>query len=151
MSNEVIVFLTGFLPIAEGRVAIPLGLGLGLTPIQAFLFGIAGTILLTPALLWFFQIGVHIISAHIPVADRFFTWLFAHTQEKYADRFTVISFIALVLFVAVPLPVTGTYTASLVASIFKVSFKESLLAIWLGLLISGVVILGISLGVIAVF
>ena len=56
-------------------------------------------------------------------------------------------FIALLLFVAIPLPGTGAWTGSLVASLFNLPKKWSLLAVFLGVLLSGVIMTLASYGV----
>ena len=79
--------------------------------------------------------------------------------EKYKDkiikgderigkaRLTRTVFLALMLFVAIPLPGTGAWTGSLVASLFGLPKRSSFLAVTLGVLISGVIMCLASYGV----
>ncbi len=72
-------------------------------------------------------------------------------SKKVMRRIDEIGFIALALFVAVPLPGTGAWTGTLVAWILGLDRKKSILAISAGVVIAGVVILLASLGFFGLF
>lgn len=75
------------------------------------------------------------------LADRFFEWLFARTRRKGEVRMRKYGiFVGLMLFVAVPLPVTGAWTGCAAAFLFGVKFRYSLLAVMLGVLIAGLIV-----------
>ena len=71
--------------------------------------------------------------------DRFFCWLFARTRRKagVVERYGAFG---LVLFVAVPLPVTGAWTGVVAAYLFDVPARRAAPAILLGICIAGVVV-----------
>ena len=69
-------------------------------------------------------------------------------QKKDSRRLSTAVFVALILFVAVPLPGTGAWTGSLVAALFDLPKRSSFLAVALGVLISGVVMCLASYGVV---
>ncbi|MBU2617583.1 MAG: small multi-drug export protein, partial [Euryarchaeota archaeon] len=79
--------------------------------------------------------------------DKFFDWLFTRTHRKHNERFEKYGAIALSLFVAVPLPVTGAWTGCAAAFVFGIKFRHALPAILLGVLIAGVVVTLTCLGV----
>ncbi|UCG44445.1 MAG: small multi-drug export protein [candidate division WOR-3 bacterium] len=81
---------------------------------------------------------------HIRLFRRFFDWLFARTRRKSGliERY---EFLGLVLFVAIPLPVTGAWTGSVAAVIMGVPYWRAMLAILLGVCIAGAVVTILSL------
>jgi uncharacterized membrane protein len=54
--------------------------------------------------------------------------------------------VALIIFIAIPLPMTGTFTGGVLASIFNVPFKKAVLNIFTGCAIAGIIVTGITLG-----
>ena len=72
----------------------------------------------------------------------------AQCDENNKPKMSKRIFVALMLFVAIPLPGTGAWTGSLVASLFDLPKKQSLLATTLGVLLSGVVMSLASYGVV---
>ncbi len=71
--------------------------------------------------------------------------------NKFEKKFNKLGFIALVLFVAVPLPGTGAYTGCLVAWILGLERKKSIVSISLGVFLAGLLILVSSLGFLSLF
>ena len=71
--------------------------------------------------------------------------------EKKRDRIEKYSFWGLCLFVAIPLPVTGAWTGSLVAAMIDMKFWKALVSCFIGVLIAGVIMTLISYGVVAIF
>ena len=79
--------------------------------------------------------------------DRFFSWLFARTHRKYIQDHEGFSLAALMLFVAVPLPMTGAWTGSHLAFLLGFKFWPSLVAIASGVLIAGAIVTATVMGV----
>jgi uncharacterized membrane protein len=143
-SKELVVLIISALPILELRGAIPVAINLFHLPwYYAFLLAVIGNLIPVPIILLFLNAIVRVLS-RVGFFDRFFKWLFAYTRrrggivEKY-ER------IGLALFVAVPLPVTGAWTGSLIAVIFGLKFGHSILSIFIGILIAGVIVTCLSL------
>ena len=151
MFKKLITFLTGALPILESRAAIPLGLGFGFSPLKSYFLGIAGTMILIIPLLSFWEFYANFWMKRSSFVNWYLTGIYKRTRDKYSEKFEVLGFFALLLFTAIPLPGTGVYTASVIAYVFKYPFWKAFFAISLGLLISGVLIIGISLGIISIF
>ena len=80
------------------------------------------------------------------IFNEFFSWLFERTRKKFEGKYNKWGKLALVIFVAIPLPVTGAWTGSVAAWLFNFKYWESILLILLGVCISGVVVSLISLG-----
>jgi len=106
LSKELVVILISTLPIVELRGAIPLAINLFNFPwYYALLLAIAGNLIPVPLLLLFFGAISQRLSK-IGIFKRWFQWLEERTRQrgKIVERYKRIG---LVLFVAVPLPVTG--------------------------------------------
>jgi uncharacterized membrane protein len=95
-------------------------------------------LLLEPAYLWL---------SRFPRMERFFQWLFKRTRRK-GKLIERLEILGLVLFVSIPLPVTGAWTGSVAAFLFKIPFWKALLAILCGVCIACCVVTLASLGVI---
>ena len=143
----VAVVLVAMLPIFELRGAIPAGYALGMTnPILIYVLAVAGNFL--PVLPILLLVGpVERRLRRYPVMNRFFDWLFKRTVSRSAmiKRYESLG---LILFVAIPAPMTGAWTGSLAAYLFKLPLRMAIPCIILGILIAGVVVSLVSQGVI---
>ena len=138
-SAELAVFFTAWFPIAELRLAIPLGVSLGVDPFTAFLLGILGNMVPVIPLLCLLKPVRKFLKQNFSLFKRFFDWLDQRTLKK-SDKVDKYGALGLIFFTAVPLPTTGAWTASLAAVLFKIKFRYALPAIVTGVLIAGVVI-----------
>ncbi len=91
-------------------------------------------------LLLFLEKISNYLSKKSKTFQRFFLWLFGRTRDKYSHRMKKYGQLALVAFVAVPLPLTGAWTASLVAFLFGIPFKKSFASISLGVITAGLIV-----------
>ena len=144
-------FLLAMLPITELRVSIPVALETFDLPIwQAYVLSVVGDII--PGVLIIYFIGP--ISRFLRkwrIADKFFVWLFAHTRSRFDAKYKVWGNLALLFFVAIPLPFTGVWTGSVAAWLFGIKKKDSLIYIILGAMLAGVLVTLISLGIFGFF
>ncbi|HGY12002.1 MAG TPA: ligand-binding protein SH3, partial [Desulfobacterales bacterium] len=84
--------------------------------------------------------------------NKFFTWVFTRTRKRFTTKAAKYgTFITLVLFVAIPLPITGAWTGTAAAFLFGIPFKKSFTAILIGVLIAGVVVTLTTIGITKVF
>ena len=122
--------LRGAIPVGSQVLGLPLGQAVVLSVIGNMLPIIPLLLLLGPASKWL---------SRWTLFRKFFEWLFARTRRKSAliRRYELIG---LMLFVAVPLPVTGAWTGAAAAFIFGIRFWPALGAIFLGVLIAGAII-----------
>ncbi len=133
--------LIAMLPIFELRGAIPVAYLQWDMPIwQAFLWSILGNMIPIPFVLWLLGPVSDWLSKHSRVMDRFFKWLFARTRRKHSKSFERWKEIALMLFVAIPLPGTGAWTGALAAFVFGIPNHVALPFIFFGVLIAGVAV-----------
>lgn len=137
-------------PIGELRVAIPVALfGYGLSPWQAFFFSILGNMIPVAFLLLLLKPIVNIFS-NIKFIKRILDWVFERTEKKHQEKFLKFKEYALVTLVAIPLPFTGVWTASIAALLFKIPFWKSFLLMFVGVLIAGTLVLLSSLGILKI-
>ena len=143
-SKELVVLVIAALPIFELRGALPVAINVFHFPwYYALPLAIIGNLLPVPFILLFLNAITRWLSK-IAFFNRMLSWLFERTRrrgrikEKYEH-------IGLVLFVAIPLPVTGAWTGSLAAVIFGLRFKYAFLSIFIGVFIAGVIVTCLSL------
>ena len=143
------VFLISMVPIIELRGAIPVAVGMGLPLIPSYIICIIGN-MLPVAFIYFFARKVLIWGSDKPVIGKFFTFCL-EKGEKGGKKLQAKAgrglFVALLLFVGIPLPGTGAWTGTLAASLLDMDFKSSVVAVMCGVLLAGVIMALISNGV----
>ncbi|MFW6279239.1 MAG: COG2426 family protein [Bacillota bacterium] len=139
LSKSWAVFLTAWLPFAELRLAIPLGISMGLSPLKVFFLGITGNMVPVIPLLFLLKPIQIFLEKNSRLMARFFAWLEKRTYRK-SDKVDRYGALGLILFTAVPLPTTGAWTASLAAILFKIKFKYAFPAILVGVLLAGIIV-----------
>ena len=142
------VFLISMVPIIELRGAIPVAVGMGLPLIPSYIICIIGNMLPVP-FIYFFARKVLIWGSDKPVIGKFFTFCL-EKGEKGGKKLQAKAgrglFVALLLFVGIPLPGTGAWTGTLAASLLDMDFKSSVLAVLLGVLLAGIIMGAASAG-----
>ena len=134
VGRELCVFFCSMLPIIECRGAIPLGWGLGMPWWQTALFSIAGNILPVPFILLFIRaILKWMRESRIKFFANTAAWL-DRKIEKHKGTIEKHSYWGVALFVGIPLPGTGAWTGTLIASVLGLDPKKSFLAAVLGVL-----------------
>jgi len=134
------------LPIFELRGALPYALTLGKLPLaQAFPIAVLGNMLPIPFIMYLLEPGTRLISRVAP-GKRFVDWLFARTRAR-SEKVRKYELLGLILFVAIPLPVTGAWTGALAAHLCGLKKGRSLLAITCGVCIAGIVVSLVTLGI----
>ena len=143
------VFLISMVPIIELRGAIPVAVGMGLPLIPSYIICIIGNMLPVP-FIYFFARKVLIWGSDKPVIGKFFTFCL-EKGEKGGKKLQAKAgrglFVALLLFVGIPLPGPGAWTGTLAASLLDMDFKSSVVAVMCGVLLAGVIMALISNGV----
>lgn len=138
-SNVLVVLALAASPISELRGAIPVAITVFHFPwYYAFLLAVIGNLLPVPFILLFLDAFSKLLGK-IGIFERMLQWFFKHTRRrgKIIERYERIG---LALFVAIPLPITGAWTGSVVAVLFGLRFKHALLSIFIGILIAGTIV-----------
>lgn len=133
--------IMGALPVSELRGAIPLALSFGMPAPKAFWLSVTGNLIPIIPILFLLE-PVSNRLRRFRIWSRYFDWLFERTRKR-AKQVQRYEFLGLILFVAIPLPMTGAWTGAIAASLFKVKFRYAVAAIVLGVLIAGVIVLNI--------
>lgn len=144
LSPQLVVFLISMIPIVELRGAVPVGNNLfGLPLWQTVLLSITGNIVPILVVLLLLERAVEWLG-HVPVFRRFFDWLFRRTRSRSGviERF---EFWGLVIFVGIPLPMTGAWTGSVAAVLLGMPYFRALLGIFLGVVMAAVIVTTLSL------
>lgn len=141
-----ITILLSALPVFELRGGIPIGsIGFNIPWYICYILAVIGNLLPIPFILLF-------ISKFIEWSKKtkHLSWL-GKWLEKKANKNTAKiqkwEFIGLILFIAIPLPITGAWTGALVAGFTGMNKKKSFLAISIGVLIAGIIVTLICTGV----
>jgi uncharacterized membrane protein len=145
---ELATFVIASLPISELRGAIPVALGVYKLPLwSALLWAILGNLAPIPFILRLLEPVSNFLRQRSRMWEAFFRWLFARTRRKGEHYFRVYKELGLILFVAVPLPMTGAWTGSVAAFLFGIPPGRSFLLITVGVLIAATVVTSATLGV----
>ena len=151
MQEYLIVFLISMGPLIELRGAIPYAVGFGIPLLPAYVIAIIGNMIPVP-FIYLFARKVLVWGKDKPLIGKFFTFCL-EKGEKGGKKLQATAgkglFIALMLFVGIPLPGTGAWTGTLAASLLDMDFKSSVRACMGGVLLAGCImgalsVLGVS-------
>ncbi len=136
-------------PLVELRGAIPVSQGFDLPIIRSYIICIVGNMLPVPVIYLF--------------ARKFLEWgqdkkfiggicsFFLVKGQKAGEKLEAKAgkglFVALFLFVGIPLPGTGTWTGTLAASLLDMKFRDTVIAVMAGVLFAGLIMMALSMGV----
>ena len=153
LKKYLICFFVSMGPLIELRGAIPISQGMNLPIIPSYFLCIIGNMLPVP-FIFFFARKVLEWGKDKPIIGGFFSWCLEkghHGGEKLQAKAGRGLFLALLLFVGIPVPGTGAWTGTLAASILDMDFKSSVIAVMLGVLLAGVIMMLGSIGVLGMF
>ena len=142
--NWLEVFFLAASPISELRGAIPWAILKYHFPwYSAFLLAVIGNLFPVPFILLFLNTFSRVLNK-IAIFEKLLNWLFERTrrQSKVISKYKRIG---LVLFVAIPLPITGAWTGSLAAVLLGLKFKHAFISIFIGILIAGAIVTCITM------
>ncbi|WP_347240985.1 small multi-drug export protein [Thermus sp.] len=137
---QLYVLLVAVLPVAELRGAIPLGVALGLSLWEAFSLALLGNLLVAPLALALLP-WVLDLATRVPLLARAWQALEARVRLRGEEQVQRLGALGLFLFVAVPLPGTGAWSGSVLAVVLGLRRRYALLAISLGVVAAGVLVL----------
>lgn len=118
-----------------------------LNPIEAYCIAIIGNMVPVVFILKYINPISKYLMSRSKFFNKFFTFLFERTRRKHSEKFEKWGALALITFVAIPLPVTGGWSGALAAFVFGIPFKKALPLISLGIVIAGIIVMGLSLGI----
>ena len=132
-------FLISFSPFGEARAGIPYGELVGLPILLVFVIGLTANLLVFPI----FYKAIELANKHLwknPLYKRTAIYLAARARTKTRTIIKKYGAWGLMVFVMIPLPVTGAYIGTIAAYIFGISYRKSLIAISSGITISSIMV-----------
>lgn len=146
-------FLVSMVPLIELRGGVPIAVGMGLDYISALVICVIGNMLPVPVI-YLFARKVLEWGRDKKYIGKFFTYCI-EKGERGGEKLKAKAgkrglFVALMLFVGIPLPGTGAWTGTLAASFLNMGFKETTKAVILGVIIAGLIMALASTGLFAV-
>lgn len=149
LKKYLFVFFVSMVPLIELRAAVPIALGMNLPVVPSYIVCILGNMLPVP-IIFLFARKVLEWGADKPVIGKFFTFCLEKGHkggEKLKQKAGRGLFVALLLFVGIPLPGTGAWTGTLAASLLDMDFKSSVFAVLFGVVLAGIIMGLASAGV----
>ena len=151
--HYLIVFFISMVPLIELRGAIPYSQFLGMPIIPSYVVCIIGNMIPVP-IIYLFARRVLEWGKDKRMIGGFFTFCLEKGEkggQKLQEKAGKGLFIALLLFVGIPLPGTGAWTGTLAASFLNMDFKKSVIAVICGVLLAGIIMTVLSLAGVAAF
>ncbi len=150
LKNYLIVFFVSMVPLVELRLAVPMAVGMGLDYTTSLIVCVIGNMIPVP-FIYFFARKVLTWGAnkrYIGKICRFFLTKGERAGQKLrakTGRYGL--FVALLLFVGIPLPGTGAWTGTLAASFLNMGIKSTAVSVSLGVVLAGCIMALASAGV----
>ena len=150
MKKYLTVLLISMVPLIELRGAVPIALGMDLPYIPVLIVCVLGNMIPVP-IIYFFARKVLVWGADRKYIGRFCCFCL-EKGEKAGQKLVKTAgrgglFIALMLFVGIPLPGTGAWTGTLGASFLNMGIKSTVVSVSLGVIIAGIIMALASTGV----
>lgn len=150
-----LTFLVSMVPLIELRGAVPIGLsnlfGEAIPIIPLYIICILGNMLPVP-IIFFFARKVLEWGKDKKIIGKFFTFCIEKGEKggkKLQEKAGKGLYVALFLFVGIPLPGTGAWTGSLIASVLNMDKKKTFLAVLVGIFMASIIMMLLSFGLIA--
>lgn len=148
IAKRVIVFVLSMVPVIELRGAIPVGFGFKLPLWETLVLSIGGNILIVPFIILLFN-RMLIVMRKFRLTAKLANSMEARTQRK-SEKVENWIFLGLMLFVAIPLPGTGAWTASMIAGLVQMKVRKAFWPIALGVIGAAVIVTLITYGVVKI-
>ncbi len=144
--EELAVFLIAAIPVTELRAAIPVAYKVyNLSPLVSWFWSVAGTYAVMVLIVLLLDPIANLLSKYIGFFRKFFNWLFEHTRRRANHKFEKFGSWAVFILAAIPVPFLGGMTGALAAFLFGVPLKKSLPLLLLGTMLSGIIVLAITI------
>ena len=154
LRKYLLCFLVSMVPLIELRGGVPIAVGMGLAYWPALIVCVIGNMLPVP-IIYLFARKVLLWGCDKPYIGKFFSYCI-EKGERGGQRLKNKAgrgglFVALMLFVGIPLPGTGAWTGTLAASFLNMGIKSTSVAVSLGVVIAGIIMGAVSLTGVHVF
>ena len=145
--KQILVFIISLMPILELRGGLIAAALLGLSPWQSYIICIIGNILPVPFILLLINKILNWMrnSKHF---KKIANWL-DKKVEKNKKQIEKYGYLGVILFVGIPLPGTGAWTGTLIASVLEMDKKKTFLAVCFGVFMASIIMMVLSFGLLA--
>lgn len=144
--KEILVFIISLMPILELRGGLIAAALLNMNPLTSYIISIIGNVLPVPfILLLITKILDWMRKSKVKVFNKVAAWL-DEKVEKHKGQIEKFGYFGVVLFVGVPLPGTGAWTGSLIASALELDKKKTFISVLIGILMASVIMMLVSFG-----
>ena len=145
--KEILVFIISLMPILELRGGLIAAALLGLDPIPSYLISIIGNVIPVPFILLLITKILDWMrkSKHFQGVAK---WL-DEKVDKHKGQIEKFGYLGIIIFVGIPLPGTGAWTGSLIASVLGMEKKKTFLAVLLGIIMASIIMMFLSFGILA--
>lgn len=145
--KQLLVFIISLMPILELRGGLLAAALLGLDPIQSYIICIIGNLIPVPFILLLINkiLDWTRNSKHF---KGFAEWL-DKKVEKHKGQIEKYGYLGVILFVGIPLPGTGAWTGSLIASVLEMDKKKTFISVCIGVFMASVIMMILSYGLLA--
>ncbi|MGE4284666.1 MAG: COG2426 family protein [Clostridia bacterium] len=140
--NELLVVGIAIVPVLELRAAIPFGMAMNMNWKLVYILSVLGNLIPIPFIILFMR-PVFSFLRTTRYFKGFIDWVERRTMKK-AETVMKYSALGLFIFVSIPFPGTGAWTGAMIASMLDMRMKYALPAIFLGVIMAGVLVMSIS-------
>jgi len=146
MHDALLVILTTVVPVSELRGGIPLGIALGVEPWRVFVLAVTTNVLI------FFPTRLMLSWLYKSVFTRIphFNDYLVRVRRNGEPKVRKYGLLGLLLFVAVPLPMTGAYTGTVLSWLLAMEWKRSFVAVAIGVVCAGIIVMLATMGVVSI-
>lgn len=131
-------------PISELRGAIPYAISQNISAWEAYIFCVTLNAIVAP-ITYIFLSTVHKLLLKINIYKRFAGSILERARKKLHPKVEKYGMWGIMLFVAVPLPITGAYTGTIGAWVLEIPLKKTIPATTLGVIIAGIIVTAVTL------
>lgn len=147
--REILVFIISLMPILELRGGLLAAALLGLDPLPSYIISIIGNVLPVPfILLLITKVLAWMKKSKVKFFNKIANWL-DEKVEKHKGQIEKYGYWGVVLFVGIPLPGTGAWTGTLIASVLNMDKKKTFWAVLAGIVMASIIMMILSFGVVA--
>ncbi len=144
--KELATFFIAAIPVTELRAAIPVACKLyGMPAFASWFWSVAGTYAAMVLIVLLLDPIAKFLSCYIKLFERFFNWLFEHTRRRANGKMEKYGEWAIFILAAIPIPFLGGMTGALAAFVFGIPLRKSLPLLLFGTMLSGMIVLGITI------
>ncbi len=145
--KEILVFIISLMPILELRGGLIAASLLNMNPVTSYIISIIGNVIPVPfILLLITKILAWMRKSKISFFNKIANWL-DEKIEKHKGQIEKYGYLGVVLFVGIPLPGTGAWTGSLIASVLELDRKKTFVAVMIGILMASIIMMLLSFGI----